>query len=239
MSEDKKIRPTSNFSAPHVSGSFNLLAINGPSIINSSKKILIKFFHFSHGLTVDISKAYRSIWITPKSQSLSRFFWVENKDDITSMKECLWTKCTYGSGPTGIYMEIILREPVAESTSKPEVKTLLNDNRFMDDLGASDHDPIRLVEEVKEYIRVCSEYGFEHGEVSSTNNVFEGSEKSQIRTMLGIKWDPKTDLYTPNSEWNISAKSRGTYKEKSLKLMSDNKVQNIVVTKTLTSRLLG
>ena len=108
-------------------------------------------------------------------------------------------------------MEIILREPVAESTSKPEVKTLLNDNRFVDDLGASDHDHIRLVEEVKEYIRVCSEYGFEHGEVSSTNNVFEGSEKSQIRTMLGIKWDPKTDLYTPNSEWNISVKSRGTY----------------------------
>ena len=103
----------------------------------------------------------------------------------------------------------------------------MNDNRFVDDLGASDHDPIRLVEEVKEYIRVCSEYGFEHGEVSSTNNVFEGSDKSQIRTMLGIKWDPKTDLYTPNSEWNISAKSRGTYKEKSLKSMSDNEVQNI------------
>ena len=133
-SEDKKIRPTSNFSAPHVSGSFNLLAINGPIIINSSKKMLIKFFHFSHGLTVDISKAYRSIWLTPKSQSLSRFFWVENKDDITSMKECLWTKCTYGSGPTGIYMEIILREPVSESTSKPEVKALLNDNRFVDTL---------------------------------------------------------------------------------------------------------
>ena len=136
-------------------------------------------------------------------------------------------------------MEIILREPEAESTSKTEVKTLLNDNRFVDDLGASDHDHIRLVEEVEEYIRVCCEYGFEHGEVSSTNNVFEGSEKSQIRTMLGIKWDPKTDLYTPNSEWNISAKSRGTYKEKSLKLMSDTELQNIVVTKTLTSRLLG
>ena len=129
---------------------------------------MIKFFHFSHGLTGDISKAYQSIWITPKSQSLSRFFWVENKDDITSMKECLWTKCTYSYGPTSIYMEIILREPVAESTSKPEVKTLLNDNRFVDDLGASDHDHITLVEEVEEYIRVCSEYGFEHGEVPPT-----------------------------------------------------------------------
>ena len=68
----------------------------------------------------------------------------------------------------------------------------------------------------KEYIRICSEYGFEHGEVSSTNNVFEGSEKSQVRNLLGIEY-----LYTPNSEWNISAKSRGMYKEKSLKNMSD------------------
>ena len=57
--------------------------------------------------------------------------------------------------------------------------------------------------------------------------------------MLGIEWDPKTDLYTPNSEWNVSAKSCGTYKDKSLKLMSDSELQNIEVTKTLISRILG
>ena len=102
-------------------------------------------------------------------------------------------------------MEIILREPVAQATPMPEVKILLNDNRFVDDLGVSDHDHQRLVEQVEEYIRICSEYGFEHGDVSSTSNVFEGSEKSQVRTMLGIEWDPKIDLYTPNSEWNVSA----------------------------------
>ena len=36
-----------------------------------------------------------------------------------------------------------------------------------------------------------------------------------------LKVEVGQDLYTPNSEWNISAKSRGTYKEKSLKHMSD------------------
>ena len=100
-------------------------------------------------------------------------------------------------------MEIILREPVAQATHMQEVKILLNDNRFVDDFGVSHHDHQVLVEQVEEYIRICSEYGFEHGDVYSTRNVFEGSEKSQVRTMLGIKWDPKTDLYTPNSEWDL------------------------------------
>ena len=70
----KKVRPTSNFSAPHPSGSFNLLAINGPRILNSAKKVLLKFFNYATGITVDISTAYRSLYISKLSQSLSRFF---------------------------------------------------------------------------------------------------------------------------------------------------------------------
>ena len=66
----KKIRPTSNFSAPHPSGSFNLLAINGPNILNSSKRVLIKFFNFGFAITTDISAAYRSLHISKLSQSL-------------------------------------------------------------------------------------------------------------------------------------------------------------------------
>ena len=57
----KKIRPTSNFSAPHSSGSFNLLVVNGPNILNSSKRVLIKFYNYGHAITCDISTAYRSI----------------------------------------------------------------------------------------------------------------------------------------------------------------------------------
>ena len=70
----KKLRPTSNFSAPHPSGSFNLLAVNGPNIFNSAKRVLLKFFNFSHAITTDISIAYRALHITKLSQSLSRFF---------------------------------------------------------------------------------------------------------------------------------------------------------------------
>ena len=44
---EKKVRPTSNFSAPHVSGSFNLLAINGPSILNSAKTFLTRLGYFN------------------------------------------------------------------------------------------------------------------------------------------------------------------------------------------------
>ena len=118
---DKKVRPTSNFSAPHISGNFNLLAINGPSILNSAKKVLLKFFNYATGITVDISTAYRSLYISQLSQSLSRFFWVTNKDDPDTMTECVWIKATYGSGPTSIFMEIALREPVANAADKTEV----------------------------------------------------------------------------------------------------------------------
>ena len=61
---NKKVRPTSNFSAPHPSGSFNLLAIKSPSILNSAKKVLLKFFNYATGITVDISTAYRSLYIS-------------------------------------------------------------------------------------------------------------------------------------------------------------------------------
>ena len=72
----KKVRPTSNFSAPHPSGSFNLLAVNGPSILNSAKKVLLKFFQYSTAITADILTAYRALQISELSQSLSRFFLV-------------------------------------------------------------------------------------------------------------------------------------------------------------------
>ena len=77
------------------------------------------------------------------------------------MKECVWTKATYGSGPTGIFMEIALREPLADAAVKPEVKELLADSHFVDDLGHSDDDHQRLIEHVQDYIKICSQFNFE------------------------------------------------------------------------------
>ena len=120
------------------------------------------------------------------------------------MTECVWTKATYGSGPTGIFMEIALREPVVEAAEKPEVKELITSSRFVDDLGHSDDDHERLIEHVNEYIQVCAKFNFEHGDVSSTHNVYEGKENNQVRTLLGVIGDPANNLWKPNSEWNIS-----------------------------------
>ena len=75
--------------------------------------------------------------------------------------------------------------------------------------------------------------------MSSTHNVYEGKENNQVRTLLGITWDPAIDLWKPNSEWNISSKSRGTYKEKSLMEMTNEEVNRIEVTCTLVSRIVG
>ena len=90
-------------------------------------------------------------------------------------------------------MEIALRKDVAGATDEEDVKEMLNDSRFVEDLCASDHDPTRLVANMKSYIDVCSKFGFTHGEVSSTNNIFEGTEQNQIRTLLGISWNPALD----------------------------------------------
>ena len=235
----KKVRPTSNFSAPHPSGSFNLLAVNGPSILNSAKKVLLKFFQYSTAITADILTAYRALHISELSQSLSRFFWVSNPNDPNTMTECCWLRATYGSAPTSIFMEIALREQIGGATVDEEVKELLNDSRFVDDLCASDHNPTRLVANMKSYIDICSKFGFTHGEVSSTNNIYEGTEQNQVRTLLGIEWNPALDVWRPNSEWNVSAKTRGIYKDRSVKEMSNDDLENLEVTKTLLSRLLG
>ena len=128
---------------------------------------------------------------------------------------------------------------MANATDKLEVKELLNDSRFVDDLCHSDDNPTRLVANVKDYIEVCSKFGFSHGEVSSTHNIYEGKDFNQIRTLLGIEWNPELDTWKPNSEWNVSAKCRGVYKEKSLKEMSNDDLENIEVTRTLLSRLIG
>merc|ERR1712236_167569 len=235
----KKIRPTSNFSAPHNSGSFNLLAVNGPNILNSSKRVLIKFFNYGHAITCDISTAYRSMKITKLSQSLSRFFWFRDPTDPSSIEECVWLVATYGSSPTGIFFEIGLREHVAPSTENLEVQEMIHNTRFVDDQADSNPDRDKLVKNLKEYIQICQNYGFLHGAVSMTYNYFEGPDQNQPRTLLGITWLPKEDLYTPNTDWNISRKIRGTYKECSLKQMSDVDIDNIQVTRTLISRLLG
>ena len=92
------------------------------------------------------------------------------------------------------------------------------------------HDQARLIQNVQDYIEICSsQYNFDHGEVASTNNVIEGPENNVVRTLLGIYWDPSTDLWSPNSEWNITAKSRGCYRDKSLSEMTDEDLQQIEI----------
>ena len=118
-------------------------------------------------------------------------------------------------------MEIALREDVANAIDEEDVKEMLNDSRFVDDLAVSSQDPTKLVINMKNYIQVCEKFGFSHGQVSSTKNIFEGPEQNKIRTFLGISWDPALDTWRPNSEWNISAKTRGVYKERSVKEMSN------------------
>ena len=145
----------------------------------------------------------------------------------------------YGSGPTGICLEIGLRENVAPATPIIEVKNMLNDSRFVDDLADSYDDADKLIFNLRNYISVCSQFGFTHGDVSMTNNLFEGCEQNQLRTLLGITWDPSLDKWSPNTEWNISAKVRGIYKEQSLKQMTDADLEAIQITRTLRSRLLG
>ena len=86
-------------------------------------------------------------------------------------------RATYGSSPTGIFMEIALREEVAPATDDEDVKDMLNDSRFVDDLCASD-DPTKLVANLKSYIDVCAKFGFSQSDVSSTNNIFEGADKN-------------------------------------------------------------
>ena len=113
----RKLRPTSNFSAAHKSGSFNLLAVTGPNILNSAKRVLLKFFNFSHSITADISTAYRNLHISTLSQSLSRYYWFENVDDPSSLAEACWLVATYGSSPTGIFLEIALREDVTNCSN--------------------------------------------------------------------------------------------------------------------------
>ena len=167
----KKLRPTSNFSAPHPSGSLNLLTVNGPNLLNSAKRVLLKFYNFAYAITTDISTAYRALHITKLSQSLSRFFWYKDPQDPTSVTECCWLSATYGSAPTGIFMEIALREDVAPATDNNDVKDTLNDRWFVDDLCASDDDPTMLVYNLKNYIEVCGQFRFSHGDVNMTNNI--------------------------------------------------------------------
>ena len=82
------------------------------------------------------------------------------------------------------------REPVVDAAEKPEVKELLADSRFVDDLCHSDDDHERLVEHVQEYIKVCSQFNFEHGDVSSIHNVYEGNrpveDKFQVEHIFQI-----------------------------------------------------
>ena len=116
---------------------------------------------------------------------------------------------------------------------------MINDSRFVDDLADSNQDKDKLIFNIKEYISICKKFGFIHGDVSMSYNHFEGSDQNQLRTLLGITWNPKEDTWSPNTEWNISAKVRGIYKEHSLKHMSDADLEAIQVTRTLLSRLLG
>ena len=80
-STSQKIRPVSNTSAPHVSGSVNSKLPRGPNMIGNIRSIFQGFRIPRYVFVADLARAYRSVWTSYRSNIMRLILYPENPLD--------------------------------------------------------------------------------------------------------------------------------------------------------------
>ena len=246
------IRPVSNSSANHPSGSANSWLPKGSAILGDLVSIFESFRLFSWVLISDIKRCYRSIISTDQSnRARLHLYPLKPLDPHCTEYVILKYKCaTYGDTPIATLLEMIMVHFVAPRIDDKLAKEFALVKRFVDDIIGSGDDKDKMVVAMLSLERALNSLGFTLKKIISNNfwhyttpNLSSfgpawqpeaDDESVPDEVIFGHQWCIAKDTLKPNFKLYTGKKLRGTYAGD---VLQNTDLSGVIVTKRLMASL--
>ena len=239
-----RCRPVTNSSLTHQSGSTNSILAKGPTLLGNMKTIFTQFRLKKWTAVLDLSRAYRSVKSTKKSNRMRLHLYPKDVNDPNSpLLVLIFTCMTYGDQVAAAALEVIMRELLAPKCKTKLGAKILTDHRFVDDITLSHHSKEELIEGLQDVAKVLGEHGFDI-KIISTNFTLPADlqpkeNEEDLESVFHHIWDKKEDMLFNIPRLNIHPKKRGMYIGPDLVSTPNTTLTTVPITKTLVARLLG
>ena len=215
--------------------------------IGDSFDSLLDFHLYNNPYSSDISKCYLRILVDDLTSRLRLLVWFEDPQKMTGVK--IYRRPTMDFGDTcSSLMVRIVQEKFPSQTCKLELtKNLILNCAYADNYSGSFKDK-KMYQQVKtDMIEVYNKIGLSlkctYTAVQTDNKILDelgiGDNQKAVYNFLGLIWNMKSDVLTPNSYFALNKRKSGV-KSGSLDecvVDSDSFFGEIKVTRRLLSRL--
>ena len=252
-SSGHKIRPVSNSSANHQSGSANSWLPKGSSNLCDIVNIFESFRLQPFCLVSDIKRCYRSILSCDQSNRARLHMYPTMPLDphCKVYTVMAYMCCTYGDSPIATCLELVMQYFVAPRVKDDLARRMLLTKRYVDDLLFSHGSKQELVRAMHAVEVSLNSLGFELKAVLSNSNFHHSipnletyskawepqdtsnSEKA-LEVIFGHIWNFSDDSLRPNFKLFTGRKARGSF---SGSILQETDLSKVKVTKRLVSSL--
>lgn len=218
-SKSTALRVVFNASSKTSTGfSLNDTMKKGPNLQKDLLTLILKWRQYEFVYTADIEKMFRQIFIHEEDQSFQKIVWRDNPHQ--ALQEYQLTTVTYGTKSAPFLAMMTLKQLAMDEGPKytqSPVKTVLEEDFYMDDLvsGAFDLDSAKKLQE--DLIRIMKSGGFNLRKWTSNKpellrNVNESYDHTfnfkhtESNKTLGLRWDPINDEFKFQFDMNTSSK---------------------------------
>ena len=122
---NKSIRPVSNSSCPHRSGSLNSNCLSGPNLHSNLYQIIIGLVLSPFICMLDIKQAFRSIFTCETSNSLRLVCYWSNPSNDACDEVLQLKRLNYGDSCSSCFLELCLRLIILQHVEHSLLKILL------------------------------------------------------------------------------------------------------------------
>ncbi|VDI24027.1 Hypothetical predicted protein [Mytilus galloprovincialis] len=221
----------------------------GSNVINDLLAVLIRFRQESIALAGDISKMYNAIRLSPLDQHTHRFVW-RNLETHRDPDHYALLTVTFGDRPSGAISTLALHQTAQMYQHiYPDASKMVIRNSYVDDIlqSVESVDNARLITQQTEKMLACGGFRIKHWIISgnekcgsnlqspvSGESVEVDLDEFAHEKILGMRWDPKQDLFDFKVKINFSPKYKNVRKGENI---TKSQIESSVPT-SLTPRMV-
>ena len=220
INEEKSSTPLRivfNASANYMGQILNDLWAKGPYLLNNPLGIVMRFREEEHAMIGDIRKMYHSVKLKPGLDWHTRRFLWRDLDHTEQPETYVLTSPSFGDRPAGTIAAVALRKTAEMgSATYPKAAAIVQNNTYVDDIidgFDSDEAAKRCAKDISTLLKNGNFFIKEWIFSSNQNNKQEYdiacvSGENKKTSVLGCKWDRKTDSFVFSVKLNFSEKKR-------------------------------
>ena len=227
---------------PTMSG-LNLILAKGENRLGMVTDIMLRARCKRHIWTSDISKLYNQLKLNDASLPYSLFLYDESLDPEVNPSIWVMTSAWYGASSSGGQAENALEKiATLDVETYPKAVEPLTEGRYVDDMSAGADTEEERELQISQTRGALSQGGLTMKFVvrSGEKPPPEASSDGTSLKLLGYKWEPETDIFSPGfSELNFNRKIRGAKKPNRYPVVTKEQAKELMEDLIVTRKVVA